>query len=130
MIKSIIIVLSMAMIIQKGVTQDKDIIIESNFNYTKIEKDPGKPNKWTVLSSVYAYNTFELNHRRVLWIAKNKTKEYIVTQYWVFEGKPTYAVIDSKGEILVFQIIPDESIQLLWLDRYSRRLAIVFDKLN
>jgi len=65
-----------------------------------------------------------------LWIGKNKTKEYTVTQYWVFEGKPTYAVKDSKGEILVFQIIPDESIQLLWLDRYSRRLAIVFDKLN
>jgi hypothetical protein len=125
--KGILTIMCMCIIPMIGITQS-NINIYSNFNYTKIEKKVH--NRWTVLSSKYESNTFKLNNRRVLWIGKNKTKEYEVTQYWVFEGKPTYTVKDSKGEILVFQIIPNESIQLLWLDRYSRRMAIVFDILD
>ena len=127
--KGIITIMCMCIIPMIGITQS-NINIYSNFNYTKIEKDPRAHNKWTVLSSKYETNRFTLDIDRVTWIGKTKTKTYTITKYWVFEGKPTYTVNDSKGEILVFQIIPNESIQLLWLDKYSRRMAIVFDILD
>lgn len=106
-----------------GMSQTKTIY--SNFNYTQIEKKVH--NDWTKLSSKFEDNKFVIDSSKIFWTSERKSKQYDIESFRKFEGNLIYVVRDFNREIMVIKIIEDESISILWLDRYSRRIAIVFD---
>lgn len=106
-----------------GMSQTKTIY--SNFNYTQIEKKVH--NDWTKLSSKFEDNKFVIDSSKIFWTSARKSKQYDIESFRKFEGNLIYVVRDLNRQIMVIKIIEDESISILWLDRYSRRIAIVFD---
>lgn len=100
----------------------------SNFNYTQIEKKVH--NDWTKISSKFEDNKFVIDSSKIFWTSSKKSKQYDIENVRKFEGNLIYVVRDFNREIMVIKIIEHESLSILWLDRYSRRVAIVFDIVN
>lgn len=102
--------------------------LHSNFNYTQIEKKVH--NDWTKISSKFEDNKFVIDSSKIFWTSSKKSKQYDIESVRKFEGNLIYVVRDFNREIMVIKIIEHESLSILWLDRYSRRVAIVFDIVN
>lgn len=118
-----IIILLLLIIPLFGISQSRTI--QSNFNYLQIEKKVH--NRWTKISSKFEDNKFIIDENNIFWTSPKKSKQYYIESVRIFEGNLIYVVRDYNNEIMVFKLIENDSISILWLDEYSRRLAIVFD---
>jgi hypothetical protein len=118
-----IIILLLLIIPLFGISQSRTI--QSNFNYLQIEKKVH--NQWTKISSKFEDNKFIIDEDNIFWTSPKKSKQYYIESVRIFEGNLIYVVRDYNNEIMVFKLIENDSISILWLDEYSRRLEIVFD---
>jgi hypothetical protein len=80
-----------------------------------------------MVSSKFEDNTFDFFDNKIIWNGPKKIKQYTIESHRIFEGNLIYVVRDINKQIMVFKIIKNESLSILWLDNYSRRHALVFD---